>query len=152
MGKILLFLSLIFLLGCDDPELTNPIEGCWSIIEYKRNGISLSLDSCTSQSTLIFTSESYSDKYGDILRNTFYYDSTEMVCEGSEKMEEWHQHNGEYILDDRNIVDQNEGIDLTPEDQLLYFYDSWEWKRDSLGSFQEIVTTPIVMIYSRCED
>jgi hypothetical protein len=152
MKSLVFFLSFLSLISCDDPELRNPIEGCWSITEFKRDGIFILLDSCTSQSTLIITSESHSDKYGDILRTTFYYDSAEMTCEVWEKKEEWKQYNGEYILDDRNIIDQNEGIDLASEDQLLYFYDSWEWKRDSLGSFEEIVTTPIVMIFSRCED
>lgn len=152
MKSLVFFLSFLSLISCDDPELRNPIEGCWSITEFKRDGIFIPLDSCTSQSTLIITSESHSEKYGDILRTTFYYDSAEMTCEVWEKKEEWKQYNGEYILDDRNIIDQNEGIDHSSEDQLLYFYDSWEWKRDSLGSFEEIVTTPIVMIFSRCED
>jgi nitrate reductase beta subunit len=151
MGKILFLLSIICLLGCKDPELTNPIEGCWVISEYRIGSISINLDSCIGQSNITISSKSYTDQNGEFLFKTYYYDSAEMTCEIWEYTEKWRHYEGEYTIVTKG-VDQNEQVELTPEDQLIYYYEAWEFKYDSLGDFEEIATTPIVTTYSRSTD
>ncbi|MCW5911855.1 MAG: hypothetical protein KIT62_12315 [Cyclobacteriaceae bacterium] len=148
---IIFLLPLLIIASCINNEEHNPIEGHWILTEIKVNGLSAQLNACTSQSEIIITA-TMSD-FGKLIRTTYYFDSTKMICKSVVSHEKWSQYNGEYILKDGNIIDSNEGINLTSNDQLVYYYDAWEIPYDEeTGQFLPIITTPTRYIYTRAKE
>ncbi|HCX24405.1 MAG: hypothetical protein CMB80_06350 [Flammeovirgaceae bacterium] len=141
---LIVALTGFILTSCFKDEVHNPLVGEWVLNRLTVGDLIIPMDDCISQSEIIVTAKT--NDYGYLVRYTYYWENNE--CRLYESEEKWDQTFGDYTLDDGNIVDQNETISLTNEDELVYYYDDWEFIENDAGQ-TEIKRTSTRYVYTR---